>query len=387
MKRKVLAIVIGAIVIGGGVTGFLAYYYVNRLYLPICIDTPFSTFPVDMSKISSITPLGNLNPPGHTFPTDHMYFYTNTTKYPKGFAIYAPGAIIINTLSKVEYSNPHNNITEDYTIDFDICRDVWGRFGHVNNLSTYLWINIGGFGAEYGDRVDTWQVAGDTYTAYKKSLSLTVVAGQELGVAGWGGGYDFWLKDDRVTLSWVNGEWTQEFQHTVCPLAYFTESLRNAMQLKLTDWSGAPVNPANYCGKVDFDVPNTAQGIWTRQDYMNRAEDYGLSLVYSNFNASKGVISIGNAANSSWDSRAYTFNPAGDGYRNRVFDEVTNDGTVYYYFCDQFSYGAGYNKVILLKMTDNRQVRLQFISYGGGTLLPSDPRPLWNVTKSVLYMR
>ncbi len=386
MKHKILIVIVSAIVVSGCLFSFFFYYYSNKLYLPSCNDTPFTSYPVDLTKITNIVPLGNLNPPGHTFPTDHMYFFTDTNIYPDGFAIYAPGDITINLISKVEYSNPISNITEDYSIEFDVCRDVWGRYGHVNNLSDYLWGLIGDFGAEYGDDVYSWEVAGDTFTAYQKHLNLAVPAGQELGVAGWGGGFDFWLKDSRVTLSWVNTEWTQEFQHTVCPLDYFIDSLKSTMQAKLTDWSGTPVYPANYCGKIDFDVPNTAQGIWTKYDYINRAEDYGLSLVYSNFNASKGVISIGLAGNSSWDSHVYTFNPAEDGYRNRVFNEVSNDGHIYYYFCDEFYSGTNYTKVILIKMINDRQLRLQFIDYGG-VPLPDDPTPLWNDSKSILYIR
>lgn len=34
-----------------------------------------TTPPVALSRIQTITPLGNLNPPGHTFPTDHIYFF------------------------------------------------------------------------------------------------------------------------------------------------------------------------------------------------------------------------------------------------------------------------------------------------------------------------
>ncbi len=34
----------------------------------------FTLSPVDPSAINFIIPLGNLNPPGHTYPTDHMYF-------------------------------------------------------------------------------------------------------------------------------------------------------------------------------------------------------------------------------------------------------------------------------------------------------------------------
>jgi hypothetical protein len=34
-----------------------------------------SVSPLADSLIAFITPLGNLNPPGHTLPTDHIYFY------------------------------------------------------------------------------------------------------------------------------------------------------------------------------------------------------------------------------------------------------------------------------------------------------------------------
>ncbi|RLI63409.1 MAG: hypothetical protein DRO63_08490 [Candidatus Gerdarchaeota archaeon] len=72
-------------------------------------------------------------------------------------------------------------------------------------------------------------------------------------------------------------------------------------------WSGTPVEPAGYCGPIAFDIPDTAQGIWVRDGWMNRWEDHGLSLVYSNTNASQGAISIGHALNSTWDSRVYLF--------------------------------------------------------------------------------
>src|SRR5262245_2996759 len=35
----------------------------------------FTVSPLDLSKTPIITPLGNLNPPGHVLPTDHVYFY------------------------------------------------------------------------------------------------------------------------------------------------------------------------------------------------------------------------------------------------------------------------------------------------------------------------
>src|SRR5262245_38095770 len=42
----------------------------------------FTQSPVDPSAISSITPLGNLNPPGHTLPTNHIYLFHGTPGLP-----------------------------------------------------------------------------------------------------------------------------------------------------------------------------------------------------------------------------------------------------------------------------------------------------------------
>jgi hypothetical protein len=386
----VLAIIAGA----AGTGGFLAWFFLTGQNYPACTTTtPFIAYPANMTRIKSIAPLGNLNPPGHTFPTDHMYFYGDLGLYPDGFQIFAPGNLTITRLATVHYDPPQGVISDDYTIEFRVCRELSGKFGHVNNLSTLLWGKISSFGSA-GDGVQTWTVAGRTFTSYQKDVSIPVSAGDLLGVAGLGGGYDFWLKDTRVTMSWVNQNWPREFQNTACPLSYFTPALESGMKPLLKDYSGNPVDPAGYCGKIDFDVGGTAQGILVRGDYSpsgsTRAEDIGLALVYSNFNASKAAISIGiagsNATTYAWDESVYTFTPAHAGYGNRAFDEVTADGNVYYYFCEQFGTPGSYIKAILVKMDDASHVRLQFVD-NGGLPLPSNPSVNWSEPASVVYYR
>lgn len=53
--------------------------------MPDCLITKelFTTFPVEEGKFSSITPLGNLNPSSHTFPTDHIYVEVADPQYPE----------------------------------------------------------------------------------------------------------------------------------------------------------------------------------------------------------------------------------------------------------------------------------------------------------------
>jgi hypothetical protein len=46
--------------------------------------------PLHLDEFTEIVPLGNLNPPGHTFPSDHIYFYL--VDHRKPHAVFAPAA-------------------------------------------------------------------------------------------------------------------------------------------------------------------------------------------------------------------------------------------------------------------------------------------------------
>ncbi|MBN1328319.1 MAG: hypothetical protein JXA54_02490 [Candidatus Heimdallarchaeota archaeon] len=387
-KLNKILVIISSIIIVTGTSGFLFYYYVyrdNASFIP-CVDRPFTSYPVDMDRLENIVPLGNLNPPGHTYPTDHMYFFTNTMTYPDGFDIFAPGNMTITNIAKVTYNPPQGSTSEDYTIEFTVCSHITGRFGHVNNLSNSLFDLTGEFGEEYGDQVSTWEIDGRIYTSYNKRMRLNLLSGHLLGMAGRNGGYDFWLKDNRVDLYWVNKDFSKHNQHTVCPLNYFIDELKVNLVAKLGGWMG-DVYPPGYCGRIDFDVSNTAQGIWARDGFTGEdAEEFGLALVYSNSNASMGAISIGNAGNSTWQSQVYYFSPTISSNHNRNFSHVTNDGTVYYYLCNEFKIGLIYTKAILIKMTGNRSLLLQFIDRNG-LEIPSDPTSLFNEELAVAYYR
>jgi hypothetical protein len=46
--------------------------------------------PLRLDEFTEIVPLGNLNPPGHTFPSDHVYLYLVAPRKPH--AVFAPAA-------------------------------------------------------------------------------------------------------------------------------------------------------------------------------------------------------------------------------------------------------------------------------------------------------
>ncbi|GAG79770.1 unnamed protein product, partial [marine sediment metagenome] len=135
------------------------------------------------------------------------------------------------------------------------------------------------------------------------------------------------------------------------------DDLKTILHAAIGGW--IPVDPPGYCGKIDFDVLNTAQGIWQKEVWSgDSVEEFGLALVYSNFNASKGAFSIADAGNSTWDKSVYHFSPSDSGLLNRNFSQVTNDGNVYYYLCEEFKIGMIYTKAVLIKMTANRELYL-----------------------------
>jgi len=71
---------------------------------------------------------------------------------------------------------------------------------------------------------------------------------------------------------------------------------------------------------------------------------------------------------------------------NRNFSQVTNDGNIYYYLCEEFKTGMIYSKVILIKMTADRELYLQFIDQDG-VEIPADPTVLYNQALAIKYIR
>src|SRR6185369_15301677 len=77
---------------GGGPTGNSPF---DTSFLASCgtSNAFFTALPFDAAQIGGWVPLGNLNPPAHTFPTDHQYIYlagwSSGTAQPA--SLYVPG--------------------------------------------------------------------------------------------------------------------------------------------------------------------------------------------------------------------------------------------------------------------------------------------------------
>lgn len=293
-----------------------------------------SVSPVDVAAIRTIVPLGNLNPPGHTFPTGHMYFYL---VIPPGelapiiATLHAPGDMYIGRVTASE------NVTAgytDYSIVLAACEDVTIEFGHVSSLDASVFGDVSSLdGWEFFGEYTT---GGQTYRQSGRTYNVPVAAGTVLGTTGGRAGQwalDVGAHDRRVSAGPVANaaRWTDSpYLHTMCPLSYYEAGAVRTQLESMIDRSAPPGDP-HPCGRALQDIPGTAQGCWfvegTTSSY---PEDPHLALVWDNQDALQCVVSMGTSV-PGFSASARTFTPLGVGRRNRAFSAVTPDGQTYGY--------------------------------------------------------
>jgi hypothetical protein len=204
--------------------------------------------PIDQNAIRWITPLGNLNPPAHTTPTDHIYFY---------FA--APDAGESPVARRTDFMAPGDGT-------------VTAILGGVNTES----------------KVFVRQTS--TFTYYLDHLILTapitqgskVTAGQLLGTSGTAYGIDLGVMNDAITLNFLGpSHYSADTIHADAPLKYFDEPLRSQLYARVQR-----IGP-ELDGKIDFDVAGRLSGNW----FVGNTA--AASFVYDTYDPSRVLISTG----------------------------------------------------------------------------------------------
>ncbi len=323
----------------------------------------FTTFPVKEGDYTAIVPLGNLNPSGHTFPTDHLYVEIHDPRNPAEIiktsgrkALIAPADMWIVGIQKSEQVG---GIT-DWAMDFSPCRDVKGKFGHVGTISTKLQAEIDKVKANCNE----YETGGHKYRQCQyNDLKLQVRAGEEIGTAGSerSGMLDIWMSDYREPqVKRANpARWSSDRNYVSCFLDYYNIAQKNSFyDLLRGPWGGKRTKEPR-CGTVDVDIVGTAQGIWFYNlSGQVQNEDPHLALVFDNMETENQVFSVGNSAtNAGIPSGAYNFIPKSSGMINRDFSQVTADGLVYCYETNN-NRDAG-NKKILLSMPSAEKLYLE----------------------------
>jgi hypothetical protein len=153
----------------------------------------------------------------------------------------------------------------DYAVEYRVCRDVRGWFGHVTTLST-------SFPADLQWRnCQTYSTSEETVQTCEASPDVRLEAGEVIGTAGMSNnilGLDLGLVDARVNHVFVSPQrYPPDFFHAICAWEQFDAAAREMLFTKLVDPS-RPATPAlgtPRCGTMQVDVAGTAKGVWAQQ--------------------------------------------------------------------------------------------------------------------------
>ncbi len=322
----------------------------ERAKLPDCA-TILYTFPyVEPSNIREITPLGNVDPPGHTIPTNHVYTHlTLPRESTQTLPLYLPADV---WLAHISINHGFTQDPEDDTIYFAVCKDVIGYFNHVKKLSP-----------EMQKIVDNYKCSADNN---KNNCMIQVLIplkkGTYLGEVGrLQGNFDFGTIDLRTEHNFVNEErYAERTLHIQCPFDYYAPELKNKYYSLLQGDSKS-------CGKTNYDIPETLQGNWF---YGDSREYYGGDWVkhaffgYDNVKPERAVLSFGGVIVPENGLR-WKFIPVNSGTINRKFEDVKADETIYCYDANnQDQFNKSPSGRILVKMENDKQIKVEYQNGG-----------------------
>jgi hypothetical protein len=207
----------------------------------------FSTAPVAAGDFLWIVSLGNLNPPGHTLPTDHIYFYyadpAVENSWQKTFSIYAPANGVITELL-YQPSQVAGGLG-DYKVTIVFSNTFGCYFDHVTMLDNAIASQAGTVSSN---------------NTQETSENIPVKAGQRIGMGGNEIGtfaFDLGVDNLELTLPFINpAHYHQSTVNADAPLKYFAEPIKSALYAKVTRYG------SDKDGKVCYDVPGRLIGGW-----------------------------------------------------------------------------------------------------------------------------
>jgi len=289
--------------------------------LPACTGTEKYTHePVDLDIVAEISPLGSLNPPGHTIPTEHTYLHIGEYDSIEIYPLYSPGKIYVTGIAEDKDDIAPDR--KEYNIQFGLCSDLKGYFNHVKELRGIL--------KEEFDKSECEQWTENPAEICQKNMFVSLEPGEEIaGVGHKQGNFDIGAMDYTIELNFVNpsqyGPVDPETLHKVCPYDYYTPELKEKFYALIKSVSEPK------CGVVMQDVPGTLAGNWFAVDqaWLSSSDwDKQLTFGHDNYDHSIPMISIGG-----WFTEASKWQivPQSSGLTNRRFEEVTPDGNIYCY--------------------------------------------------------
>ena len=241
----------------------------------------FKTCPLDFDAIAWVEPLGNLNPPGHTFPSDHGGFVLkDPDRYPPPYTVRAPAAgIIVEIQWRVHDWPPESGFRgkyNDYKVVIAHTSTFMSAIDHISELDENI-----------------LRRAGNLTVGFNR-VEIPVEEGEILGKAGGRpgvvAGIDWCVYDKNVTRNFIHLEKYGRSVHAAHFLPYCDEELRAKLMAKLK----RTAEPR--WGKFDYDQPGKLVGNWFCVNVSESEEvDWyrHLSFVYDMYDPDSIRIAVG----------------------------------------------------------------------------------------------
>jgi hypothetical protein len=285
------------------------------------VPAVFTASPLPAGNIANIVPLGNLNPPEHALPTDHIYLVIDPPLNPSNpahIAVFAPGT---GTINSIDHGNDDGVlITMNSSVSYVL--------GHIT-LSSSL------------------------------GLGSKVTAGQQIGVtSGLSGALDLGVLNSARSHSFITpGRYPGNTLRCDAPISFFTEPLRTDLYAKVTRLSSdkdgtIDFDDAGHLGGnwfllgVPADVTSSSPAAWGKQ----------IAFVFDNIQPAKARISIGGSV-----SLAGVFEPDAS---DPAFSAVSpSSGVVLYHLYTAEGLGSQAQRTLvgsmLVQMETATQIRVE----------------------------
>ncbi len=313
--------------------------------------------------ISELTPLGNINPPGHTSPVDHIYF---ATEFTGRIPLLAPADARITNLTEILKADSSGKyLPTGYVVRYVVCDGLVLDFASYTNLIKPLQEELAKQkpDCKYGI-VKPGHTGGPEGQCYY-NINYKVKSGENIGWVQavengdgldlpfeiWAANYNKPARSD-VNWSFYNDD---RYAHSMCTFDLYSGDLKKAFFAKF------PRTIEPVCGQVNQDLVGTIQGMW----YAGRSgennlefQGKGLAFLHNNFDPTQGEISIGGQITK--QAGVVMFTPMHSGRINREPSEVKSDGKIYCYNTDQG--GTGVGGKVLVQLLDKHHMRVEHLA-------------------------
>lgn len=324
---------------------------------------------MDPKYISELTPLGNINPPGHTSPVDHIYFATDFTGE---IPLLAPADARITELTEILKADSSGKyLPTGYVVRYVVCDGLVLDFASYTSLIKPLRDELAKLNPDckYGI-VKPGHTGGPEGQCYY-NISYKVKSGENIGWVQavnsgdrldlpfeiWAANYNKPARSD-VNWSFYNDD---RYAHSMCTFDLYSGDLKKAFYAKF------PRTIEPVCGQVNQDLVGTIQGMWyagSSGESNLEFQGKGLAFLHNNFDPTQGEISIGGLITK--QAGVVMFAPMHSGEINREPSEVKSDGKIYCYNTDQG--GTGVGGKVLVQLFDKHHMRVEHLAGACGSV-------------------